>query len=65
MEEICLSPVTVTGIAPVEASSSKVVPSLSSDAETNVVSFHLKLRNGIEITKENANLEGLTRLLQA
>lgn len=65
MEEIGLSLLTVTGIPAGEVSSAKVVPSLSSDAETNVFSFHLKLSNGIEINKENANLDELTRLLQS
>lgn len=61
MEEIRLSLVTVTDTLPVAVSSSKIVPSPSSD----VVSFLLKLSNGIEITKKNASLDGLTRLLQS
>lgn len=56
---------TVTGILSGEVSSAKVVLSLSSDAETDVVSFHLKLSNGIEINKENANLGRFTHLLQS
>lgn len=64
MEEIRLSPITVTGVPPV---SSPVVPvvSKSSSEEVNVVSFHLKLSNGIEINKENAKLNSLTCLLQS
>lgn len=65
MEEIRLSPLTVTGIPSEGVPLSKTIASISSVAETNVVSFHLKLSNGIEINKENANLEGLTRLLQS
>lgn len=65
MKEICLSPLTVTGISFDKVSSTKVVLSVFSDAETNVVSFHLKLGNGIEINKENANIDELTRLLQS
>ena len=38
---------------------------VSCHQETNVVSFHLKLSNGIEMTKENANLGGLKWLLQS
>ena len=65
MEEIRLRPLTVTGVPPVVTSSAQIVPLPSSDAETNVLSFHLKLINGIEINKENTNLAGLTRLLQS
>lgn len=55
----------MTGIPPAEASSANLVPSPSFVAEPNVVSFHLKLSNGIEINKENALLDGLTRLLHS
>lgn len=65
MEEIRLSPLTVTGIPSDGVPLSKAIASISSDAEVNVASFHLKLSNGIEINKENANLECLTRLLQS
>lgn len=65
MEEIRLSPLTVTGIPSDKVALSKPIASMSSDAETNVISFHLKLINGIEINKENSNLESLTRLLQS
>lgn len=65
MEEIRLSPLTVTGIPSHAVPSGKTLPLNSSDEETNVFSFHLKLSNGIEINKENANLDGLTRLLQS
>ena len=65
MEEIRLSPLTVTHIPFHEVPSGKPTPLTSSDEETNVVSFHLKLSNGIEINKEYGNLDGLTRLLQS
>ncbi|QUT74854.1 hypothetical protein INE81_01295 [Bacteroides salyersiae] len=65
MEEIRLSPLTVTGLPKSGLASSEVVTSQSSFEESNVVSFHLKLSNGIEINKENSNLEGVTRLLQS
>ena len=65
MEEIRLSPLTVTG-APSSVSCSPVaIPASRSYEDVNVVSFHLKLGNGIEITKENANLASITCLLQS
>lgn len=48
-----------------ELSSAEVVTSSPVCEEANVVSFHLKLSNGIEINKEKTNLDGLTRLLQS
>lgn len=65
MEEIHLSPLTVTGIPKSDFSSSGVFSSKPSVEESNVVSFHLKLSHGIEINKENANLDSVTRLLQS
>ena len=65
MEESRLSPFTVTGIPSEKVALSKPLASQSSDVETNVASFHLKLSNGIEINKDNSNLESLTRLLQS
>lgn len=64
MEEIRLSPLTVTG-APKDKSPVPLVRSESSSEDANVVCFHLKLSNGIEINKENCNLESLTCLLQS
>ncbi|SHJ32665.1 hypothetical protein [Bacteroides stercorirosoris] len=63
MEEIRLNPLTVTGLPKSGLSSSEVVTSKPLVEEFNVVSFHLKLSNGIEINKENANLVSVTRLL--
>ncbi len=65
MEEIRLSPLTVTGAPTPEPPSAPSIASIPSSEETNVVSFHLKLSNGIEINKEHTNLDGLTRLLQS
>lgn len=66
MEEIRVSPLTVTGVPSACVSSAVVLTPKEYGAEdTNVVSFHLKLRNGIEINKENANLDSLTCLLQS
>ena len=64
MEEIRLSPLTVTG-APKENSPVPSVSPISCSKVANVVCFHLKLSNGIEINKENCNLESLTCLLQS
>lgn len=38
---------------------------LSQSCAMNVLSFHLKLDNGIEINKENVNLSSVTALLQS
>jgi len=66
MEEIRVSPLTVTGVPSACVSSAVVLtPKEYGTEDTNVVSFHLKLRNGIEINKENANLDSLTCLLQS
>lgn len=65
MEEIRLSPLMVTGLSKSDLPSSEVVTSKASFEESNVVSFHLKLSNGIEINKENTNLDDVTRLLQS
>lgn len=62
MDEIRLSPLTVTG-APKEKSLVSLVSAQSSSEDANVVCFHLKLINGIEINKEHCNLEGLMCLL--
>lgn len=64
MDEIRLSPLTVTG-APQDKSPIPLVPPRSSSEDANVVNFHLKLSNGIEINKANCNLEILTCLLQS
>lgn len=64
MEEIRLRPVTLTGASP-EHSPIPLLSSHSSSEDANVVCFHLKLSNGIEINKENCNLESLTYLLQS
>lgn len=64
MDEIRLSPLTVT-CAPKEQSAVSLLPPRSSSEDANVVCFHLKLINGIEINKENCNLESLTCLLQS
>lgn len=47
MEEIRLSPLKVTGISSDKAPLSKPIVSMSSDAETNVVSFHHCDESGI------------------
>ncbi|WP_303207589.1 hypothetical protein [Bacteroides oleiciplenus] len=65
MEEIRLSPLTVTDIPMNDFTSPEVTISKPSVEESNVVSFHLKLSNGIEINKENADLVGVRRLLQS
>lgn len=65
MDEIRLSPLTITGVPRPEHSSAEAVTSLPVCEQANVVSFHLKLSNGIEINKANTNLEGLARLLQS
>jgi len=66
MEEIRVSPLTVTGVPSASVSSAVVLtPKEYAAEDANVVSFHLKLRNGIEINKENANLDSLTCLLQS
>ena len=65
MEEIRLRPLAVTGLPTSGLPSSEVVTSKPSVEESNVVSFHLKLSNGIEINKENVNLDSVTRLLQS
>lgn len=65
MEEIRLSPLTVTGARAPELPSVPAISSISSSEEINVVSFHLKLSNGIEINKDNTNLAGLIGLLQS
>lgn len=41
------------------------VTTKSSSVEVHVVSFHMELSNGIEINKENTNLESFTYLLQS
>lgn len=64
MEEIRLRPVAVTGARP-EHSPIPLLSSHPSSEDANVVCFHLKLSNGIEITKEHCNLESLTCLLQS
>ena len=64
MDEIRLSPLTVTG-SPKEKSPVALVPPRFSSEDTNVVCFHLKLINGIEINKEDCNLESLRYLLQS
>lgn len=66
MEEICVSALTVTGI-PVSGTSSPVTfPSKEpSSGKSNVVFFHLKLCNGIELKQENANLNRIICLLQS
>lgn len=55
----------VTGIPKSDFSSSGVVTSKLSVEESNVVSFYLKLSDGIEINKENVNLDSVTSLLQS
>ena len=65
MDEIRLSPLTITGVPRPEHSSAEAVTSIPVSEQAHVVSFHLKLSNGIEINKENTNLEGLARLLQS
>lgn len=64
MDEIRLSRLTVTG-APKELSPVSLVPPRFSSEAANIVCFHLKLSNGIEIHKENCNLESLMCLLQS
>lgn len=64
MEEIRLSPLTVTDV-PKKNSPVPSVRSESSSDDANVFFFHLKLINGIEINKENASLESLTCLLHS
>jgi hypothetical protein len=61
MEEIRVSALTVTG-TPVPAVSSS---SEYSSVESNVLSFHLQLCNGIELKQENSNLDRLISLLQS
>lgn len=64
MDAILLSPLTVTD-APKEQSAVSLFPPGSSSDDANVVCFHLKLINGLEINKEICNLESLTCLLQS
>jgi hypothetical protein len=63
IEEIRVSPIHI-----VDSGCESSLPLSSSSVDTgilNVLSFHLKLDNGIEITKENANLSSITALLQS
>ena len=66
MEEIRVSALTVTG-APFSAASSPVgcSPVECPSVDPNVLSFHLKLCNGIEINHANANLDRVICLLQS
>lgn len=59
MEEIRVSPIHVTQ----SGSPDPLPPADTSMA--NVLSFHLKLDNGIEINKENVNLGSIAALLQS
>ena len=64
MEEIRLSSLTVID-APKEKSPVSLLLPRPSSEDADVVCFHLKLINGIEINKENASPESLTCLLQS